>query len=277
MATRNIVPRETGEGNIGTLLKKWLKGFFNTLHVAGNITDETNNVTVANLKTAYDHSQATHDKTFVGLGNVDNTSDANKPISSATQTALNAKANSSSLGDSAAKNVGTIAGTVAAGDDSRLTNTRTPTDSTVTFLKLTGDIKQWLINNGYQSADQQIAPHIALPNNFAIANTAGIYSEFVKLQRFNWDPTNGFASTVIHPAFTVDSAEKEIFIGKFQGCALLATGIVDNTNGIYAGSRKNVQQKSSITFDAAQTLCEANNNGTTITGFHLMTNAEWAA
>jgi len=31
----------------------------------------------------------------VGLGNVDNTSDANKPISSATQTALNGKANSS--------------------------------------------------------------------------------------------------------------------------------------------------------------------------------------
>ena len=34
-------------------------------------------------------------KGFVGLGNVDNTSDLNKPISSATQTALDAKANSS--------------------------------------------------------------------------------------------------------------------------------------------------------------------------------------
>lgn len=33
------------------------------------------------------------DKARVGLGNVDNTSDANKPISSATQTALNLKAN----------------------------------------------------------------------------------------------------------------------------------------------------------------------------------------
>ena len=33
----------------------------------------------------------TIDKTLVGLGNVDNTSDANKPISTATQTALNAK------------------------------------------------------------------------------------------------------------------------------------------------------------------------------------------
>ena len=36
------------------------------------------------------------DKSMVGLANVDNTSDANKPISTATQTALNAKANSAS-------------------------------------------------------------------------------------------------------------------------------------------------------------------------------------
>ena len=36
-------------------------------------------------------------KTQVGLGNVDNTSDANKPISNATQTALNAKANDSAV------------------------------------------------------------------------------------------------------------------------------------------------------------------------------------
>jgi|GEM_PF-1183903 len=39
-----------------------------------------------------DKSWQTLDKTAVGLGNVDNTSDANKPVSTATQTALNAKA-----------------------------------------------------------------------------------------------------------------------------------------------------------------------------------------
>lgn len=42
---------------------------------------------------AYNHSQVTHDKALVGLGNVDNTSDANKPISNATQIALNGKVN----------------------------------------------------------------------------------------------------------------------------------------------------------------------------------------
>ena len=39
-------------------------------------------------KIAYDHSQVTHDKNLVGLGNVDNTSDLDKPISTATQNAL---------------------------------------------------------------------------------------------------------------------------------------------------------------------------------------------
>jgi hypothetical protein len=35
MATRNVVPRATEEGNIGTDLKRWLKGWFKNLMVAG--------------------------------------------------------------------------------------------------------------------------------------------------------------------------------------------------------------------------------------------------
>jgi hypothetical protein len=41
-----------------------------------------------------DKTFQTLDKSAVGLGNVDNTSDANKPVSTATQTALNLKQNS---------------------------------------------------------------------------------------------------------------------------------------------------------------------------------------
>lgn len=44
-----------------------------------------------------DKTFQTLDKSAVGLANVDNTSDANKPISSATQTALNAKADTSTI------------------------------------------------------------------------------------------------------------------------------------------------------------------------------------
>jgi hypothetical protein len=39
------------------------------------------------------------DKTTVGLGNVDNTSDADKPFSTAVQTALNAKENAANKSD----------------------------------------------------------------------------------------------------------------------------------------------------------------------------------
>ncbi len=60
-------------------------------------------------------ARATVTKASIGLGNVDNTSDANKPVSSAAQTALNLKANL---------------------DDSRFTNTRVPTDSSVTTSKI---------------------------------------------------------------------------------------------------------------------------------------------
>lgn len=54
-----------------------------TKTINGTTTDV---VTVATLKTALSLS-----KSDVGLGNVDNTSDANKPVSSATQSALNNK------------------------------------------------------------------------------------------------------------------------------------------------------------------------------------------
>ena len=52
-------------------------------------------------KTAYDHSQVTHDKVLVGLGNVNNTSDVNKPVSTAQQIAIDAlKVVSEDLADS---------------------------------------------------------------------------------------------------------------------------------------------------------------------------------
>jgi hypothetical protein len=37
MATRGIVPRTDGEGNIGTSSKNWLSGFFKTLNIFGEL------------------------------------------------------------------------------------------------------------------------------------------------------------------------------------------------------------------------------------------------
>ena len=35
MSTRNIVPRANGEGNIGTSVKNWLSGFFQSINILG--------------------------------------------------------------------------------------------------------------------------------------------------------------------------------------------------------------------------------------------------
>lgn len=51
----------------------------------------TNQALTKNSNTDFDTEWTTIDKAFVGLGNVDNTSDLNKPISTATQAALNGK------------------------------------------------------------------------------------------------------------------------------------------------------------------------------------------
>lgn len=74
-------------------------------------------------------------KSQVGLGNADNTSDVNKPISSATQTALNTKGTSNFSGVYAdltskpttfAPIIGSGGADAVAGNDSRLTNSRAP-------------------------------------------------------------------------------------------------------------------------------------------------------
>lgn len=79
-----------------------------------------------------DKTWQTLDKTSVGLGNVDNTSDANKPISTATQTALNAKGNGTVTSVSALT-IGTngtdVTSTVATGTTTPVITLNIPTAS----------------------------------------------------------------------------------------------------------------------------------------------------
>jgi hypothetical protein len=62
-----------------------------TIATLSDISGSVSGVTSVNTRTG----EVTIDKTDVGLGNCDNTSDANKPISTATQTALDSKASNS--------------------------------------------------------------------------------------------------------------------------------------------------------------------------------------
>ena len=66
-------------------------------------------------------------RTNLGLGNVDNTSDAAKPISNATQTALNGKQAAGSYAPASGIAPTAITGTAVINSDSRLSNSRTPT------------------------------------------------------------------------------------------------------------------------------------------------------
>jgi hypothetical protein len=65
-----------------------------TIATLDDITGSVAGVTSVNTRTGV----VTIDKTDVGLGNCDNTSDASKPISTATQTALNGKVSSNVTG-----------------------------------------------------------------------------------------------------------------------------------------------------------------------------------
>jgi hypothetical protein len=55
MATKNIVPRAHEEGNIGTSLKNWLKGWFKDLFISGNLTNGSNNISIADLQDIIDN------------------------------------------------------------------------------------------------------------------------------------------------------------------------------------------------------------------------------
>lgn len=103
-----------------------------------------------------DLASASTARSNLGLGSVDNTSDANKPVSTAQATAdglrlaiasnLSDLASASTargnlgLGDSATLNVGTTAGTVAAGDDARFP---------AAVVEVTGTSQNMAVNTSY--------------------------------------------------------------------------------------------------------------------------------
>jgi hypothetical protein len=103
---------------------------------------DTEKATVAALSahtgdTANPHSVT---KAQVGLGNVDNTSDANKPVSTATQTALNLKADSASLGTMSTQAANSVAITGGAIDGTPIGAT-TPASGKFSSVESTSYVK----------------------------------------------------------------------------------------------------------------------------------------
>jgi hypothetical protein len=87
-------------------------------------------------------------KSDVGLGNVDNTSDTNKPVSSATQTALSLKANTADLGSMASEDTTdyyTVSETNDILDDYEEKNVTSVTDSTTNRTLLLTDAGKYIV------------------------------------------------------------------------------------------------------------------------------------
>ena len=101
------------------------------------------------------------------------------------------------------------------------------------------------------------------PNNYLIYDNSGNPSVMVAIPKFYLDEVIDGASHTVHPAFIVNGVEQNvIYISKYQN-------IVENDKAYSLPMKAPVVN---VNFDQAWDYCK--NKGK---GWHLMTNAEWAA
>lgn len=138
-------------------------------------------------------------------------------------------------------------------------------DGRVTVNSINGKTLENEIANvkSSQKNISNLAVQIAHPNNFLIYDNAGNPSVMVAIPKFYLDEVIDGASHTVHPAFIINGVEQDvIYISKYQN-------VVENGRA-YSLPMKNPQ--TNITFDQAYDYCKAKGKG-----WHLMTNAEWAA
>jgi len=104
-------------------------------------------------------------KSSVGLGNVDNTSDANKPVSTATQTALDLKAN---------KAAPTFTGTVTASNDLVVDGNLTVNGTTFNASSTSIVIEDNLVQLAHQNSGNAVDLGLVVAYNDGAAKHAGI-------------------------------------------------------------------------------------------------------
>lgn len=194
-----------------------------------------------------DKSWQALNKAAVGLGDVDNTSDANKPISTATQTALNAKADTSSLS--------TVA---TSGNYNDLSNRPTiptvsnATSSTPGVIQLTGDL-------GGTAASPTV-PGLAAKENTLVAGTSAQYYRGDK----SWQTLNKAAVGLANVDNTSDASKPISSATQTALDAKAATSHVhaaaDITSGIIATARL------PIATDTASGVVELATSAEAITG-----------
>ena len=140
-------------------------------------------------------------------------------------------------------------GTGASTAEAARTNLGVPSSEAVTIL--------------HRDALRQSVEAATGGRNTVLYDDVGNPSVMVVIPAFNIQDVDASLGTGLHPAFLMGGVEKrEIFIGKYLA----------STIGTRAVSLPGVDPSSSLDFEAARARCAAKG-----AGWHLMTNAEWAA
>ena len=165
-------------------------------------------------------SNHTHTKAQVGLSNVDNTSDLLKPISNATQTALNGKLNLTGGTLSNTAKLEIINNSVGISNVLQLTNTSySGRQGTSIFFK--GYYNQALISSSQIPSSAQGGDlHLQTYSNNSVLNT-GIYL----------DRTGNVGINTINPSYKLDVSGTGRFTGNVTASVGINTPKVDFGNG----------------------------------------------
>jgi hypothetical protein len=156
-------------------------------------------------------------KAHVGLGNVDNTSDANKPVSNATQTALDLKAN---------KAAPTFTGTVTASNDLVVDGNLTVNGTTFNASSTSITIEDNMVQLAHQNSGNVVDLGIVVGYNDGAAKHAGLVRD---VSDAKWKLFKGVTT---EPSTTVDFTQGSL--DDLQVAALQATTVTPSSGVVFS-------------------------------------------
>ncbi len=169
-------------------------------------------------------------KAHVGLGNVDNTSDANKPVSTATQTALDLKAN---------KAAPTFTGTVTASNDLVVDGNLTVNGTTFNASSTSITIEDNMVQLAHQNSGNIVDLGIVVAYNDGAAKHAGLVRD---VSDAKWKLFQGVTT---EPSTTVNFAQGSL--DALAVGALEATTVTPSSGVVFSDGTQTKQGVPSLT------------------------------
>ncbi len=169
-------------------------------------------------------------KAHVGLGNVDNTSDANKPVSTATQTALDLKAN---------KAAPTFTGTVTASNDLVVDGNLTVNGTTFNASSTSITIEDNMVQLAHQNSGNIVDLGIVVGYNDGAAKHAGLVRD---VSDAKWKLFQGVTT---EPSTTVNFAQGSL--DALAVGALEATTVTPSSGVVFSDGTQTKQGVPSLT------------------------------